>query len=394
MMGTTHTILYINPNNSLYGSDVSLLAIIRSLDQRIYRPIVVLPCDLPYPGILETQLDSLGVKTYHIRMGVLRGRYLNPIGLLRTFFDLISALFTLAHIIRSESVDVVHSNTLSVLCGAIACAFCHKKHIWQVQEFIVRPKVLYHFMSWFVPRISARVVTISHSLMDHLKPEPQYLRKYSVIYNGIDVALFSTNPEPGIPVRQAWGVRGDQVLIGMLGRVSANKGQRLFIDVAARIAKMYPQARFAIVGDVFPGFESILVDLKERCTQYGLDQVVTWSPFRTDAYAVMQALDIYIMPSAIPEGLGLVVLEAMASGKPVVGNARGGYTEAIEQGRSGILVEPDNPEKMATAIGQLIDSPEERTRIGKHARERVMSAFNLTTMVSAWLEIYTSLLAS
>jgi glycosyltransferase involved in cell wall biosynthesis len=392
VMGKVRTIIYVHPGNGLYGADVIILAIIRCLDRQVYRPIVVLPIDLPYPGMLETELNMLDVKTYHLRMGVLRGKYFNPAGIVRSIFELVYATIKLTFIIHKEQADIIHSNTLSVLCGAFAASFCRKLHIWQVHEFIQRPRIFWILMSWLVPRMSTRVIVVSKSLMDHLRPKPPYSARYRVIYNGVDVIRFSNDAHSRTRVRQEWGIAPNEVLVGMLGRISTNKGQHLFIDAAAKVAITRPQARFVIVGDVFPGFEHLLVDLKKVASNCGLDRVLIWSNFRADASAVMQAIDIYVMPSVIPEGLGLVVLEAMASGKPVIAYARGGYMEAIEPGVSGILVEPDNYEKMATAINLLIDSPDERLRIGNAARDRVVSAFNMNSMISQWLDLYDSLL--
>ena len=393
-MSRPDTVLYIHSSDEMYGADRVLLQLIDLLDKRRFRPIVVVPNDVPYQGQLSQALREREVETVQMKTAVLRRKYFTPYGMLVYFWRLIVSTLALVSLIRRESVSLVHSNTSAVIPGALAARLAGRPHVWHVHEILVRPRALWRFTSWLLPRLSDRVVAVSGPARDHLcAGDRRNEDKAIVIHNGVDVSAFTQDDRPGQAVRQEWGVQPNQPLVGMIGRVSSWKGQGHFLKSVALVVKSHPEARFALVGGTFPGQEHLVNDLKELITQLELDSSVILSDFRSDVPAVLDAYDVFVLPSIQPDPLPTVVLEAMAAGTPVVANAHGGSIEMVEHQVTGLLVQPDRPEKMAVAINRLLDNPEERRNMGQRGRERVETFFSLETFVANWMTLYDTLIS-
>jgi len=390
---TRHTILYVHSSDEMYGADLILLQLIERLDKARFRAIVVLPTDVPYEGLLTNALQQRDIKTVHMKTAILRRRYLSPLGIILYLYRLVWSTFLLARLIRKERVALVHSNTLAVIVGALAARMMRIPHVWHVHEIIVHPRLLWRLTSWMLPHLSDRVVVVSGPTRDHLcKAEPRNAEITTIIHNGIDVERFNTEPGLGQGVRQEWGIRPEQPLVGMVGRVSHWKGQDYLLHVADLVTKRHPEAHFALVGGTIPGHENMVESLKALAERLHLSPRITISDFRADIPAILDAFDIFVLPSTLPDPFPTVVLEAMAAGKPVVANAHGGSTEMLEDGVTGYLVKPDRPEEMADAIETLIEHPLRRQEMGQRGRQRLIEHFSLEAFIANWTALYESLL--
>jgi len=136
-----------------------------------------------------------------------------------------------------------------------------------------------------------------------------------------------------------------------------------------------------------------LDDLIAQTRQLGLDNAVTFAGRRSDIADLLETIDIWVM-SSIRDGLPLALLEAMAARKPIVATQVGGIPDAIEDGESGLLVNPSNSEEMAKAIIRLCQDPEEAARLAKGARCRAVEAYSIEAVASQIEQIYRSGLQS
>ncbi len=385
-------ILYVHPSDELYGADLILLQLISGLDRRRFRPIVVLADDLPFPGLLSQALREQGVKTIHFRLAVLRRQYFRPLGILLFLWRLFASVLFLCWLIRRERVEVVHSNTLAVLSGALAARLTGITHIWHVHEILLRPRFLRRLTAWLAPRLSERVVAVSTATYDNLcTADPLNAAKATVVHNGLDTRRVDAGRGRGQAVRASWGVPSDAPLIGMVGRLSHWKGQDYFLEVAALVHQARPAARFAIVGGTVAGQEGRVVELRAAIDRLGLTSVMTLDNFREDVGAVLDAYDLFVMPSILPDPFPTVVLEAMAAGRPVIANAHGGSTELVIDGRTGMLVPPGQAEAMAAAIISMIDQPARAQEMGHEGRRRIEQQFSLERFITRWSQIYADL---
>ncbi len=195
-----------------------------------------------------------------------------------------------------------------------------------------------------------------------------------VIHNGIPYDEFlkaypNAKSELGLPV--------DKLIITMIGRINPGKGQLFFLEMANRISKIYPQCHFVFVGDPFPGYEHIQDEIRLAIIEERLGEKVIDLGFRTDIPKVLAATDIFVLPSILPDSFPTVILEAMASGKPIVATLSGGASEMVLDGVTGFLIPIDDVKKGVEEFSKLIGNEVMRLEMGKAGRSRVLREFSL-----------------
>jgi glycosyltransferase involved in cell wall biosynthesis len=222
---------------------------------------------------------------------------------------------------------------------------------------------------------ASTVIAISDAVADQIPCVP----KVSVIHNGIDVEKFVPDTDAA-PFRQRQGLGSDGLLVGTVGRLRPWKGQDRFLRSMARVAHVLPSARFLVVGgaifDVQDGYPERLSRL---AAELGIADRVTFTGQLADVRTAFAAMDLFVHPGD-PEPFGLVNLEAMATGKPVVAFAHGALPEIVLDGATGLLVPPGDEEALAGAVIELLGDPHRRSAMGKAGRARVEAHFSAQRM--------------
>jgi glycosyltransferase involved in cell wall biosynthesis len=170
-------------------------------------------------------------------------------------------------------------------------------------------------------------------------------------------------------VRHDLGISADDIVIGNVGRLSPEKGHTVLLQAAVAVCERLPNTRFLIVGD-----GALRSSLQRQSHDLGLEKYVVWAGARTDVEGLYQVMDIFVLPS-IWEAFGIVIVESMASGVPIVASDLPGVRELIQPGVTGWLVEPGDPTELAACIMRAIENPEERDRIAHDALEQVVPGY-------------------
>ena len=230
-----------------------------------------------------------------------------------------------------------------------------------------------------------RVVAISRGVKDWLVKErgvPD--EKVSVIHYGIEPERFSQSQSD---LKQKWALE-DKLVIGAIGRLEPRKGHDCLLHAMAELKKIIPGVSLVIAGHDPWGYGKGLQSLINRLD---LRKEVRLVGFQSDIAAFLSVLDVFAFAT---EGFGQVVIEAMAAGKAVVASKIAPLTEIIREGETGLLVNPDDPQAFANAIGWLVTHPEQAQQMGRRGRERVYSDFSAQRMVDETLSLYSALLKS
>jgi sugar transferase (PEP-CTERM/EpsH1 system associated) len=212
--------------------------------------------------------------------------------------------------------------------------------------------------------------------------------KNLLIHNGVDTAKFQPALQPG-SVPSGWPFSPEHIVIGTVGRIQDVKNHRSLVDAFVQLQALLPQEkhrlRLAIVGD-----GPLLPALREQVKAAGIANDVWLPGARTDIAQLMQAYSVFALPS-IAEGTPVTILEAMASGLPVVATRVGGIPEVVADGVTGKLVAPADTATLATALAEYCRQPELAAHHGAAGRERVERRNSIAAMVAAYAQLYEAL---
>ena len=234
-------------------------------------------------------------------------------------------------------------------------------------------------------RLFDRVVTISEAIRDVLVDQgvdPSLIR---CVRSALDPEPFS-NPCPDSGLPGDWGIEDGDLVVAMAAQFIPRKGHDVLLDAMPRIREAHPNVRFVLFG------RGPLRDkVAERVRDEGLQGSVVLPGFRDDLPALLPCLDLLVHPAML-EGLGIILLQAGASGLPVVASAVGGIPEVVVDGETGRLVPPGDPDALAVAVSDLLSDPEKLRSMGAAGRFRVYREFSVTGMVEGNLKVYRELL--
>jgi glycosyltransferase involved in cell wall biosynthesis len=203
--------------------------------------------------------------------------------------------------------------------------------------------------------------------------------KYSLVHYGIDYSEFDRKDQN---LRQELGISPNALVVGMIACFKPQKSPQDFIKLASLIKNISEEIRFILVGD------GVLRKKIERLIcKFNLKNQVILTGWRRDIPQVLSAIDVFVLTS-LWEGLPVAVLEAMASGKPVVATNTGGIQEVVIEGKTGFLLPPPNMEKMSERISLLLKDETLRRNMGQNARQGLDFNFSLGNMIRNTESIY------
>jgi len=366
------TIFYITPSVEMLGARISLVELLSNIDRNRYRPVVICHRD----GPLLKKLADIDVKTHIVRFGNWRKVKYWPL--------IPFALRELISLSQQENVKLWHSNEFwsypyarlaanRTGIPAISHFRCSRTHIQ------IPPRKIKNYL---LPSADA-IITVSKAQKRLFKEFSNLENRIRVIYNGVDFQRFKD--ADGLPLRAELKLKPDQLLIGIVGPVSEHKGVEDFIRAARFITQKYPDSVFLIVGPDRP--RAFLEKMKLLVSELNIGSSIRFTGFRKDIPEIMSALDFLITPSRI-EAFGRVLLEGMAAGTPVIASQVGGIPEIISTRDLGVLVPPNSPDKLSSAVFDLMNDNQRRNRIIRFAQEHVKAHFSIESHTREIEEVY------
>ncbi len=296
-------------------------------------------------------------------------------------YELVGAL-RLARLLRSRGVDVLHTHTLAAAnalgrLAARAAGVPVISHLHIENHFRPTSRPLLRGLDNTTARLASKLVAVSESTRSAYERQG-YPNRIDVLYNGVDL----DPPSPNGSLRRELGVDGETPLIGEIGRLCDVKGQRELIEALAHVSR----AHVVLVGRDLEQGGAYQRDLEGVAERNGVRDRVVFAGERA-ADDVLGELDVVALPSWT-EGLPLVVLEAMAHGRPVVATPVGGTPEVVLDGETGLLVPPRDPHALAAALQRLVDDAGLRRRLGEAGKRRAVERFSAGAMTARMLELY------
>lgn len=309
---------------------------------------------------------------------------------LRNALDVQSAI-ELARRVRENGIEIIHAHVArDYLLAALASRRSNVPLV--LTRHLERPLKSLH--RWTLSRV-ARVIAVSEaverSLLEQKIFVPEKIRR---IPNGIDVDRFERLAR-GFDTRRFRRLMGveERRLVGITGELREHKGQEDFLRAAGIVAHERPNVDFIIAGEDPGPRKEYRARLERLAAELGITERVHFTGWLRDVLELLPALDIFVSASHV-EPFGLVMVEAMACGLPVVATLTGGAREIVEDGVTGKLVPVRDAEAMAEAIAALLSDDAARQLMGERGRERARSRFGLSRMVSETEELYREVLAA
>ncbi len=373
-------ILFLHSSSDLYGASKILLITVKILKKYGHAPLVVLSEE----GLLSLKLKKEQIEFRLIKLGIVRRKYFNFKGLINRFWTLWLAKNQLIRICNEENIDLIYSNTAAVIVGAWVAKKCHLKHIYHIHEIIQSPSWFAFFIHKMIAKNADHVIAVSQAVKNNLATViPEH--KISVIYNGLDYSSLATDQI----LAEKLSLNPNHLIIGMIARVHPWKGQSYFIDLAAALLQKKPTLTFIMVGDAYPGNEYLYNELDAKIDTLGLKRHFINLGYREDITAILNTLDLFVLPSTAPDPFPTVILEAMACKKAVIATAQGGALEMIEHQVSGIHIPLDNAQKASEIISPYLSDKKLRKTMGQAAQQKVNTYFSLTAFEKKMLHLLT-----
>lgn len=368
--GRTH--IAVHPHADMYGSDRMFLESVTTMSPDV---LVV----TPKPGPLVDALRQRGIPHEFMDFPVLRRVELRTPGKALLFAgQFLRSVVTLTSWLRARRASVVYVSTIAAPEWLLAARLAGARVVCHVHEsepqmsraasaVLLSPLLAAHLviansedcLSWIRSSLGARTA-----------------RRSRVIHNGV------REPDPTGAAAPLPAPGATHLVV--VGRLAARKGQDLAIRATALVRRAGYDVTLTLVGDGYPGYESHVEDLHTLAADEGVGDVTVFAGFQ-DPAPYVAAADVVLVPSRV-EPFGLVAVEALLLGRPVVAAGVGGLREIIDDGRTGLLVAPDDAQALADAVLRLLSDPAAADALGKAGQDDARARFSMESYSASFSE--------
>jgi sugar transferase (PEP-CTERM/EpsH1 system associated) len=302
-------------------------------------------------------------------------------------------LWQLWQLFRERRPAIVHSRNLAALDAQLPAWLArvpvriHGEHGRDVHDLDGSSRKYQWLRRGFRPLIH-QYVPLSRDLEAYLRgPVAVPAERIRLICNGVDTERFHPAAQRAGSLPDGFA-SADDIVMGTVGRLEPVKDQLTLVKAFVKLVRLDPagpRLRLVLVGE-----GSLRAPIEALLEETGLTRQVWLAGDRDDVPALMAAMDLFVLPS-LAEGISNTILEAMACGLPVVATRVGGNAELVQEGRTGVLVERDDPAAMATALAGYVHDSGLRRDHGAAARQRIEAHFSLDGMVARYTDLYDEL---
>ena len=294
--------------------------------------------------------------------------------------------------LRASNIDLVHTHEFfSGTLGRLAAIWAgvpvivqmwHNADRWKRPVHVLVDRVLNRYTDVFV----ANSIAVRNFYLNCEKIIPQ---RFFTIYNGVKLEAYRLTIDKESKRREL-RIPWDAQVLCTVGRMAKQKGYPFLIKALTQILPRFPSIRLLIVGGSGVARESNEREVRQLVQTLGLEQAVHFLGWREDVGTLLNASDIFVLPS-LWEGFGLTLVEAMSAGKPVVATRVDAIPEVVADGETGILVPPAEHEALAEAIMALLANPDRAAMMGRAGQRRVSEMFSVDRMIREFEALYEQL---
>lgn len=364
-------VLYLSHAYNVGGAEEMVFNLVRHLPPDRYEPMV---CAIHEPGPVGEEIRATGAP--FCTLGRIPG-FRDPL-----------AVAAVYRCLREARPDVVHTFLLTAsLYGRFAAIAARVPIVIGTEVNIYEHKRRHHAVAerLLMAGTDAVVVSAESVKQFYVKQVGADPSRVEVIYNAVDFASLATSA-PRDTLRARLGLPANALVAGTIARLTEQKGHVHLLDALAGTPAL-AGLHLVVVGD-----GPLRATLEEQVVRLGLAGRVTFTGSRRDLGDLLSVMDLFVLPS-LWEGLPLSLVLAMGAGLPVVATSVAGVPEVVEDGQSGWLVPPGNSAALGGALARLVQSSDERQRLGRAGREYVLPRFGVDGYIRSVSSMYERLLA-
>lgn len=394
-------ILYVENGIGYGGAVVCLRHLVRNLDRSRFKPLVVTVRNSPPYREIAQEADWRYIRDRRINVVAMRRKleqalWLRSIpgltGLLNQVMaradDLCNFLPFFLHLLWVAwrfKADLIHANNdpLSNRAALLVAKILHIPAICHVRG----------------DQNGSRLMNWAFTLPDHFISISQWIAKViqgklqvppeknSIIYDGIALEKLDLEAD-GAEFRRQYKIPDDAFAVGLVGLLIPWKGQALFLDTAKLLKESIPNLKMVIVGGTPDDYAPFETQLRQRVIQERLEDIVLFTGHVAKMEPVYNGLNVVVSASISPEPLGIVTIEGMAMGRPMIGPDHGGAAEIMEHNKTGLLFTPKDALSLATEIKKFYTDSELQLQLGHNARRQVMEKFSMRAFIDEIQSLY------
>lgn len=364
----TCKLLFLDQFGTLGGAQRVLLETLNSLDPTQYQAMVALGTD----GDFRERLLDEGIPVMDLPLGSYHSGKKTPLDMVRFFFrSLYCALVLTGWAVRHRPNLFFANGPRTFICATLAGWLTHRPVIWHLHNVLpqgVEMSLLAVFSRW----VHTIVVCSRAAARPLLERKPSLETKIRLIYNPAPRLKQPATDEVD-DLRERFGVQPEEVCIGILGRVTPFKGQWHFLQAARQVLQQTQQARFFVIGS--PASDKAdrqyHSQLQLFVEQSGMKNSVCFVEHQREVERYLAMMEVVVVASQGPEAFPQTIIEAMSMGKAVIAPASGGIVEILEDGKTGVFAEVNEPNKLAAEMSKLIHERDLCKSLGRSAQERI-----------------------
>lgn len=367
-------VLHITKMKGISGSENHLLTLLAGLNKDRFEAHLCILAESRHLSLLQEYKYKLELAGVIVSILVMH-KYAN-----------VSLIWQIRNYILRENIHIVHTHlihadfygTLAAKLAGIGMIISSRHNDDRFRRYL--PLI---WLNRFLARWHSRIIVISDWIGAFLQTvEKIPAEKLVRIHYGLEPEKIIDKAVKPQYVRQQFQIPCQVPVIGTIGRLTAQKGHIYLLRAVKQVKAQLPDLRVLIIGD-----GELRAELEQQAKELGIEMNVVFTGYRDDAITLLSGFDFFVLPS-LWEGFGLVLLEAMALKKAIVASKVSAIPESVVDGRTGILVPPKNPEKLAEAILTVLNNHKLSVSMGEAGYTHLHHNFSVQKMVTATETLY------
>ncbi len=361
MKKSTKNILLVHSSNDLYGASKILITVIEVLIKSGHSVHLVLPENGPLNN--HEAINKLNLSI--INLGVFRKKYYNFFGLINRLFLIIKSTFQIKKIINIYDIDLVYTNTSTVISPTFAAYLTKVPSIFHIHEIPFGSKLYTKFLTNIFNLFCDKIIAVSNSTRDFWIKKGLVHNKIIVINNGFSFDFSSTKK-----------IVNSKIVFTSISRIIPYKGHLFLIELFNEILKERKDLIVQMVGDTLPYYKNYLNKLKSKVKGYKIEKNIIFLGHRNDIKSILDKSHFFIHAPITPDPLPTVIFEAIQSKTPVICTDNGGAREILNDFSSGLLIDYNNIKKSTQLILNYINDLDRQKKNVNDSMNFILENFN------------------